>query len=259
MSRDRAQDSSEKLSPAECIEAAQTFVNFLFDPENTWYRNAVLMGLDIYSRHPGAYEASRSKLLELHPFLGNAQALSLEDRTRVRIALQRKQPEKLLELVRRAFTRNPPTRESLNLLFATIKPLPMRKALLAAADQFKGRQGRPSDVTAVGKELAAFAEKKLAPAILNVLQSQERGTRYSLQELLDIATRDYPEASSFLLRHVALFEKAINDEKLLRRGKQLQTRAQVLADAMAGADYGLKFSTSMKRVSEARKRPFLNQ
>lgn len=252
VSRDHGQDADQRLSPDECIELAKSYVDLLFDPAKSWYRKMTLMGMEIFLRNPGAYETIQSRLLELHPYLGNFRTLTVEEQTNFRLALQRKQRSKVYELLTASFARNPPTQQVANFILATAKPLPMRKALLAAADEFKGKPGRPSEVTAVRSELASFAEEQLAPLILNVLQAQERGTRYSLREYLEIARRDFPKASAFLLRHLASFEKALADPTLLARGKQSSTRAQVLADAMAGADYGLKFSTSLKRVGEGR-------
>lgn len=252
MSRDHRQDADQKLSPAECIELAKSYVDLLFDPAKSWYRKMTLMGMEIFLRNPGAYETTQSRLLGLHPYLGNFRTLTVVEQTKFRMALQRKQRSKVYDLLTVSFARNPPTRQVANFILSTAKPLPMRKALLAAADEFKGKRGRPSEVTAARPKLASFADEQLAPLILNLLQAQERGTRYSLRELLEIARRDFPEASAFLLRHVASFEKALAHPKLLARGKQPSTRAQVLADAIAGADYGLTFSTSLKRIGEGR-------
>jgi hypothetical protein len=251
-------ESQDKLSVGECINAAKTWTDMLFDPGKSWYRELALTGMDLFLRNPGTYETARSRLpQEAYPF--PPALVTLEDRVKLRTALQRRQRNRVFELLKGHLVKDPPDRESFRKWFevmqATANPLVLRKTFLAAADEFKGSQGRQKKIRIDQRfEIASFADEHLTPLILEVLEDQERGTSYSLRELLEIKKRDHPRASTFLLRHLKLFEQALLNQKLLERGKHPRTRAQVLAEAMAGADLGLKFSTSMKRISETRTR-----
>ena len=93
----------------------------------------------------------------------------------------------------------------------------------------------------------------LRPAVTALL-TQLQQTKHSVSEILEYLRKDHPEASEFLLGHVNRLQLALNDPKVLRRAqKRISARARVLADAMAGTDFGLTFSTSMERVREARR------
>lgn len=91
----------------------------------------------------------------------------------------------------------------------------------------------------------------LQPAILKFLAIPK--TSRSLGETLHYLKKDYPQACEFLSRHIERFQRALNDATLRNRArKSIEGRARVLAEAMAGANYQLTFSTSRERVRRAR-------
>jgi hypothetical protein len=92
----------------------------------------------------------------------------------------------------------------------------------------------------------------LEPAILKLLTLPK--TSRTLDEALDYLKKDHPQACEFLSRHIGQFQQAMEDPSLLNRAKKnMKGRARVLAEAMAGADHKLTFSTSRERVRRARK------
>jgi hypothetical protein len=94
----------------------------------------------------------------------------------------------------------------------------------------------------------------LRPAISKLL-AERSSTSHTIPEILKYLQKDYPEAYKFLTRHRSKLEAALNDSKLLSRArKRPAARAGVIANALAGSDYNLAFSTSLERVREARRR-----
>ena len=81
--------------------------------------------------------------------------------------------------------------------------------------------------------------------ILKELSSQ---TSHTLEEILAYCRKDYPQACEFLSRNIERFQQASKDKHVMKRAtKRISAKARVLADAMAGTDYDLAFSTSIKR------------
>jgi hypothetical protein len=93
----------------------------------------------------------------------------------------------------------------------------------------------------------------LRPAISKLLG--ELSQRDSLREILKDIQEEHSDACKFLMRHEMTLEKALNDPALRKRAqKRLAARARVIANAMAGCEYNLAFSTSLERVREAERR-----
>jgi hypothetical protein len=96
------------------------------------------------------------------------------------------------------------------------------------------------------------AARLLEPAILKLLAFPK--TTRTLGEAVHYLRNDHPIACEFLTRHLQRFQQALDDPTLLVRAKEkTKGRAKVLAEAIAGADYKLQFSTSRERVRRARK------
>jgi len=69
-------------------------------------------------------------------------------------------------------------------------------------------------------------------------------TSRTLGEALDYLKKDHRQACEFLRRHIGQFQQALADLKLQEQAKRnIKGRARVLAEAMAGADHNLAFST----------------
>jgi hypothetical protein len=146
------------------------------------------------------------------------------------------------------------TSEDMKRFLTVAHPSFLRKSLKQLGAKFKFHRGpRPKLPPREYSKILGRAEV-LRPAIVQLL-SLLPGTKNSLSETLKYLQKDYPEACEFLLRHQLRFEKALGDAKLLKRAEsRIPARARVLADAMAGTDYDLRFSTSVERVREARRR-----
>lgn len=96
--------------------------------------------------------------------------------------------------------------------------------------------------------------EQLRPAIEKILAELDSDTAHSLPEILEFHRKKYRDACDFLLVHLARFQRAFKDKRVMNRAtKRPSARARALADAMAGTDYGLAFSTSIEKVREARR------
>jgi hypothetical protein len=128
----------------------------------------------------------------------------------------------------------------------------LRKSLKELARPFSSRRGAESKLSVREYSIAFETAELLRPAILQLLKIPK--TSRTLVDTLEYLQQDHPEACKFLLLHVHRLQQALNDPGLLRRAKKrIEARARVLADAMAGAEYQLSFSTSVEYVRQARR------
>jgi hypothetical protein len=112
-----------------------------------------------------------------------------------------------------------------------------RKAFQEAARQFTAKRGRKPKARRLDYRKIGM----IYPVCLRLLTELRFETpNYSVRELLEHLKQDDPEACNFLLRHLARFESTLKDKRLLKRAIRIESRARLLADGMAGADYGLK-------------------
>jgi hypothetical protein len=74
---------------------------------------------------------------------------------------------------------------------------------------------------------------------------------YCDRVLIHVNDHFIPQAVEFFKQYCA---EALNDAKLYKRAKKIPQRARLLADALAGSDYGLSFRTSLDNVRTTRKR-----
>lgn len=93
----------------------------------------------------------------------------------------------------------------------------------------------------------------LRPVIQKFLELSGTTSRTS-SEILQFLRKDYPVPCAFLLKRIGTFERALSDPGLLSKArKRIPSRARILADAMAGTDHRVTFSTSIERVRQARR------
>lgn len=235
--------TQDYLSEAEMIQFAERFVNQLLDPKRSWFRKSMLEGL---KRPEQAKLMLREMRLpdDLH---GTAWVKQFE------ISLQRRNRNRLLELLKAELVRSPILRGSEKALLSLGDPAILRKGFLKIAKQFSGGRGRKALIEeSEYQELAAIAEE-LYPVILKLLQELDSCTKRAIQDLLEFWQLDHPTACSFLLRNLPRLQEGLNASVLPRPAKKLQTRARVLSEALAGTEYGLTFSTSIERVRQGKR------
>jgi len=146
------------------------------------------------------------------------------------------------------------TKDELKRLLEVGRSPVLRKSFKELARPFSSHRGAKSKLPVDKYADALKTAELLKPAIAKLLEIPE--TTRTLIETLQYLQNDYSQACEFLLRYVTRLQAALNDPKLLRRAaKRIEARSRVLADAMAGSDYELSFSTSLERVRQARRLP----
>ena len=163
-------------------------------------------------------------------------------------ALINEDRHKLIPWFKKDATKRKLTGDEMARLLGMGKASVLRKSLKGLEATFKFRRGaKPKLPVGQYYRVSAMAEI-LRPAILKLLNELNSETSHTVSEILQYLRKDHPEACEFLLRHVSRLHQALNDPKLLRRAaKRVEARSRVLANAMAGSDYELSFSTSLDR------------
>jgi len=141
--------------------------------------------------------------------------------------------------------------DEMSRLLAAVNPTVLRASQKQLEKKFSFRPGAKAKIpTSQYPHLVKVADL-LQPAILSVLKLPP--TTRTISERLRYLKKDHSEACRFLTLHMDRFQEALDNDNLLERAKKsLEARARVLAEAMAGAEYELKFSISRERLRKAR-------
>ena len=141
--------------------------------------------------------------------------------------------------------------DDMSRLLASVTPTVLRASQKQLEKKFSFRPGAKAKIPPSQYPHLVKTADLLQPAIMSLLKLP-RTTR-TLSERLHYLKKDHPEACKFLAVHIDRFRKAMDSGVLLKRAKKsMEARARVLADALAGSEYNLKFSTSRERLREAR-------
>jgi hypothetical protein len=144
------------------------------------------------------------------------------------------------------------TRDQMSRLLACGNSTVLRGSLKALGRSFTFHPGAKPKLRLEHYHLVREIAELLQPAILKYLEIPK--TSRTPPETLRYLKKDFPKACEFLSRNIRQFQQALDDPILLQRAKKnAWSRAKVLADAMAGSDYHLSFSTSRERVRRARR------
>jgi hypothetical protein len=234
---------NQKVAEADYEVLAGQFADMMIDPDKQWLLEYVLYGgfsYQIESLDDLAIDilSMRNNSPLINTTLLNA-GLSGDRKTIVKFLMDN-------------FLQTKPSKEWLSAVLKALSSTELRRSLQKAGGLFKLRRGpTPKIPNSKYKDLAARAEL-LTPVMLKLLTELQSGTKRSFQELLEFWKKDHDEGCSFLLRHIGRLRQALDSLALLKRGRKPLSRARVLAQALAGSDYGLTFSTSLVRVRQAK-------
>ncbi len=239
-----------KVSEAEYQRFAEQFVDLLVDRKRSWFvRYIVTGGLDHIPedeeidsgdfalrvlRH---LKRAETELIEVSLY----EALSTGDR------------EMLVPYARQWAKEAAFSREDLRMLLKMGNSSSLKHSFKKLNLEFDFRPGGKIKISR--PEFAKLLKRadQLRPAIKKILELTP-GTAHSLEEILEYCQKDHPGAAKFLSLHLLRLQQAFNDKRVANRAtKNISARARVLADAMAGTEHGLAFSTSIERVREARR------
>jgi hypothetical protein len=231
------------ITPEEADRQAQRFVDILLDKANPHARRAMLTGLD----HPEIVIAL-SKNIKSPP-----ERLDPVLRVKLKSALQKGNRNALVALMRDLYLNDPIPPEQQNAFERIFKPLFLRGALLEYADTLKGKPGKAPLVDPSGYPELARRADILRPVIQRLLDERRDGNKRTAGECLNFWSQQFPEACQFLSRHSGKLEELLRMDRLPKPAEKLETQAHVIADALAGCEEGLEFSTSIERVRQGRR------
>jgi hypothetical protein len=239
----RQAQQEEQLSEAECEEYAEVFVDKILDPSMPLLRTCMLAGIE----SPEALKELARRIGFSRDPANPTWAKDLKD------ALEKMDREKLVSLAKTELFSNPPTGEQARILPTVDFGALMRNATHEAARMFTAKRGRKPKAGRREYPKIAKLGDKLYPICLKMLTEQRFETHHSVRKLLELWKQDFPKACTFLLHHVGRFESMLKDKRLRKRATRIESFAHLLADGMAGADYGLKPRTSIERAREGRR------
>lgn len=168
-------------------------------------------------------------------------------------AIQKMDRERLIVLVNTACLKNPPTRAQADFLVKTDFGALIRETLREAAKDFPSKRGAKAKATHRDYPKIAKLADELYPVCLTVVTELRTRKNHSVQECLERCKKEFPDECGFLLAHLLSFESALDDERLRHRAKGSESFARLVADGIAGADYGLEPRTSIERAREGRR------
>ena len=237
-------NESKKLNATERAELAETFIDMILDPANAWMREALLIGLTLpkdYMELLGEKTGLKERPCDLHfdkKFLN---------------ALEKMDKQELIALMKAEFEQKPPTKQSAEALLKLFDQGLWKRGIQDFERQFKGRPGRRLKIPRRDyPKLVEWAEA-LFPVLLKLLSLIRLGSNLPLRDHLKALQDEHPRACRFLLHHISKLESALKNGSLRNRATGLESQAQLLADALAGADYKLSLRTSMERTREGRR------
>lgn len=175
----------------------------------------------------------------------------------LRVALEKRDRPALISAISTVLRNDRMSQKDLGQLPRIVEdvlPSAFRAALRDAAKNIFPTKPGPTP-KAARREYPKMAQlgDRLAPVCEIVLSELQKETKHTVKEILDFVALDHPAEAAFLLKFLARFESALKDEKLASRAKGLKARARLMADAMAGAEYGLELRTSLERTREGRR------
>jgi hypothetical protein len=242
-------ETGSRPSDEEYQRFSEQFADVILDPRQKWLAQYLLTGG--FGQIPTEQEINSGAFaLRVLEFLKRDYLVE----EWLYEALNRGDKRLLIPWIKLATRNFKTTREEMSRLLSLGKPSVLRNSAKQLTDVFKFHRGpRPKLPSRQYAEILRLAEV-LRPAVLELLRRLDSKTRRSPEEILNFLLIDYPDACKFLLSNISRVHQALNDPRLRSRAKKrIVSRARVLADALAGSEYGLQFSTSIERVGEARR------
>lgn len=249
------QNSRQSLpTKAEYQRFAQQFVDLIVDPKRPWLvRYVVTGGLD---RIPTDEEIDSGDFALR--VLNRLRRLEQEGteiiETSLYEALSDGDREFLVPYTRKWAEVAGFSREELRMLLKMGKSSSLKQSFKELNSKFAFRSGGKTKITHSQLGKIVNRAEQLRPAIEKVLKELSSQTSHTLEEILSYYRQDFPEACDFLTLHIQRLRQAFNNNRVVNRATtRISARARALADAMAGTDYDLAFSTSIDKVRAARR------
>ncbi|MHB8487390.1 MAG: hypothetical protein ACYDCM_16880 [Candidatus Acidiferrales bacterium] len=235
----------DKLSPVECEDFAEAYANMILNPSWSWMRIQIVKMISSLKD-----SQTTKKILKL---IGFPMPDTPEWAQDFADAVEKMDRVRLIAIIRAACSDSPPTRGMADFILKTDFGALARRSLLKAARQFSAKRGAKAKATRQDYARIAMIADEVYPVCLRIVTELKSGASPSVQQFLEQLTQDFPEACKFLQAHLSKFESVLRDKRLQERGKRIESFARLVADGVAGADYGLEPRTSIERAREGKR------
>lgn len=237
----KSEPHEKKMSPGECEAFAEAFVDSLLKMP-PFFLTGALLALENWNR-----------TTEIPRKAGYKRGPSPASMLRLKQALASKDRKRSIELVKAICFEYPPTPDHFDSFVKGDFSGSMRKAIEQLARQFTATRGRKRKVQRSQYREIAERGDSLYPVCLKIVIELRSSKHRSVSTLLQLWQDEFPNACPFLLSHLSRLEAALNDKRLGKRAKQIEPFARLIADGIAGAEYGLTARTSIERAREGRR------
>jgi hypothetical protein len=247
----RPKSHPRKLSLNNYQRFAEQFVELLVDPKQSWFVHYIATGG--LSHIPTDEEIDSGKFaLHVLNRLEHGETLLIE--VSLYEALSTGDREILVPHTTLWASSERLSSEQMRMLLKMGSSSSLQHSFRRLKSSFKFRVGGKTKLAQGQYDRILKRAEQLRPAMEKILKELASDTSHTLEEILEYYRKDYLGACDFLSRHLQRFRQAFNDKRVMNRAtKRTAAKARVLADAMAGTDYHLAFSTSIERVREARR------
>ena len=250
----RRSKAHPKLSVTEYQRFAERFVNLIVDPKRPWLvRYIVGGGLNYIPTDEDTNSGDFAlRVLNQIDHLERDGTWLIE--ASLYEALNTSDQEFLVPYTKRWAEEARFSIEELGILLKMGQSSSLKRSFKRLNSKFAFRSGGAIKITRDEFDRLLSRAEQLKPAIEKILKELSSQTSHTLEEILAYCRKDYPQACEFLSRNIERFQQASKDKHVMKRAtKRISAKARVLADAMAGTDYDLAFSTSIEKVREARR------
>jgi hypothetical protein len=234
-----------ELSPVECEEFAEAYADKILDPSFAPLRPALITTI----KKPETLKAFVEHMGLPMPAASPDPAWQRDFTD----AIQKMDRERLINLVKTWCLKSPPKRAEVDFVVKTDFRALIRETFKEGAREFSAKRGRKAKAEKREYRKIAIRGDSIYPVCLKIVTQLRCDTPDSVEQLLEHLKREHPEVCAFLLTHLQRFEAALKDERLLNRAKGVEPFAHLVADSMAGAEYGLEPRTAIERAREGRR------
>ena len=236
---------------AEYRRFAEQFADCILDPRQPWLIDFIMNNGFANIPTPDEVSSGRFALRVLQSFRKEPRGLI---EVSAYEALTKPDPRALAVWILKRSIECKLTQDQMARLLDCETSTALRRSFKAHLKTFNREPGAKPKLRREKYPVLLEITEMLKPAILKFLAIPK--TSNTLAAALSYLEKDHPQACEFLTRHLEHFQRALNDPALRSRAKKnIDGRARILAEAMAGADYQLTFSTSRERVRRARSGP----
>jgi hypothetical protein len=222
---------------------AEQFADLVLHPDYDWLRRYFLAG---GFTHPVG--SARELAIDILRADGEGVLIPKETLDMVR----NRDREKLIAFVRANLEQAKPNPDELFRHLQILHPTVLRREIKKMEGAFALHRGPiPKMPRHKHLELLELSDR-LVLVLEKLLRELQSGTKRPISDFLLFWKQEHPKACSFLLKRLPLLHLALGDKGLQKRGIKIETRARVLADALAGSEYWT-LRTSYDRTTTARR------